>query len=383
MRTIWMLILLAHSSNRVEAQPSSRPIGNGSLKINVVDAVSNQRIAGAQARLISSDGWPHLIGDWKTDESGVCTLQFSSSETDELKFWILAEGYVPTESSLSPRFDGTLPDSCTVRLEPGMAVGGVVLNESGAAIAGAQVFVEYRDIPKNGVSAAVSETRNHFHYEKTDVQGRWACRHVPRQLSRVRFRLLKQDYAGLVAVPEPGASRNHDDASASFDDLLSSRAVFIMKRALIVAGSVRDSTGRPVEGAEVSGGDYPVWTTADGRFNLPGPAGPLTLSVFARGFALQRRQLLASNEMSEARIILEPGHKLRVRVEDAKGRPIPGARIALESRQDEYTSRGQWKTDAAGKVLWDSAPAGESRYRISRRGFETIASLSLFPDGQK
>jgi hypothetical protein len=238
-----------------------------------------------------------------------------------------------------------------------------------------EVFLEL------GTNAA---ERDNFHYEKTDAKGRWTCHHAPRQLHAVRFRSIHPDYVTVLFAPDTTEWKEESAARVSEADLLSSRAVVIMKRGLPLNGLVLDSNQRPIEGAEVSGGDYPVWTPADGRFSFNNcPPGPTVLTAQARGFAPQRKQIFVRDRMDEARFILEPGHTLKVRVLDTKGRPVPGARIASETWQEKGAGQWQWETDAQGRLVWDSAPAEEAFYSISRFGYEAVSSQPLKADGEE
>src|ERR1700722_10596536 len=370
-----VLTLLASDAIRAEAQSAAPPDANGTLTVNVVQGLGDQAVAGANLQWVVAAGRPHLTGNWTTDQTGRSTLTYTTSTESELKFWTIADGFVPVETVVQRDLTGALPSSCTVRLERAASVGGVVLNEAGAPVAAVEVFLEL------GTNAAV---RDNFHYEKTDAKGRWTCHHAPRQLHAVRFRSIHPDYVTVLFAPDTTEWKEESAARVSEADLLSSRAAVIMKRGLPLNGLVLDSNQRPIEGAEVSGGDYPVWTPADGRFSFNNcPPGPTVLTAQARGFAPQRKQIFVRDRMDEARFILEPGHTLKVRVLDTKGRPVPGARIASETWQEKGAGQWQWETDAQGRLVWDSAPAEEAFYSISRLGYEAVSSQPLKADGEE
>ena len=122
--------------------------------------------------------------------------------------------------------------------------------------------------------------------------------------------------------------------------------------ALAITGRVLDADGRPLAGAEVAlarvpgpaerrrlslaGEPHPapaltVATGADGRFRLVAPApGMWTVRVAARDLVPLEAPLLPLVEpvaLPDARLAADPG--LAVRVVDASGRPVPGARVRV------------------------------------------------------
>jgi uncharacterized GH25 family protein len=247
-------------------------------------------------------------------------------------------------------------------------VGGTVLKESGEPIAGVQVFLE----PANRATSAGS------HFEKTGVDGRWWCSHVASILPELRLRMAHPDYAtrrfmvGVTRQQEAGAEL------ISLPELLAGAAVVLMPEGFAVSGRVLDTAGKPVEGAKISGGDYPVWTPFDGRFTLKHcGAGGLALLVQARGHAPVRQTVRVGPDLGALQIQLEKGNVLRGRVIDPRGQPIGGAVIAVRQWQGMETPEWKWTTDAAGRFAWDSAPAGELLGSITREGYEPVSGRVL------
>ena len=381
---VLILMLPAPWSVRVDAQSSAPPNATGTFTVNVVDAIGNQGIPGATFRWVVAGPRLHLMGNWTSDHAGGSTLQFSSLTGDESKLWAIADGYVPAEFVVRRDLAGALPNACTVRLERAVTVGGIIVNEAGEPVAGVEIFMESAATPKTEDPSPGPEARDNFHYEKTDGQGRWTCHHAPKQLQSARFRLIHPDYVMVMVGPEASGRPEENVTGISEAELLASRSVFIMKRGLTISGRVLDSNLKPVEGAEVTGGDYPVWTPAAGRFSLKNrPAGVTLLTAQAKGFSPQQKQFSVSNGMDEVRFQLEPGHTLKMRVLNAKGVPVPGARIAAENWRGKSADQWQWDTDAQGRLVWDSAPTENMLYSISRPGYETVRSQPLQADGRE
>jgi Carboxypeptidase regulatory-like domain len=385
-RTIFglALVLLAPSSTRSGAQTNASPGAMGALTLKVVDSVSEQGIAGAKLCIVVAGGRPHLTGNWTTDQSGTIELPIPNSTDYELKLWTIADGYIPAQRSLERDLLGAFPETCTVRLERAEMVGGVVLNEAGKPVAGVEVFVEWRKNSELPDPSVVAPADSNFHYEKTDAKGHWTCRHAPRQLQSAQFRFIHPNYVTVTMAPDTAEAPQAGAVVVSEASLRACAAVVILKRGLTLRGVVLDSKHKPIEGAEATAGDYPLWTPADGRFTFNNrPPGETILTVEANGFAPQRKQFLLTPGQEEARIELEQGRILKVRVLDAKGKAVPGARMALEKPELKAGSPWQGETDVNGRLVWASAPADEASYSISRPGYESALAQKLKADGQE
>lgn len=136
-----------------------------------------------------------------------------------------------------------------------------------------------------------------------------------------------------------------------------------------VEGTVRGPDGAPVAGAGVAllddgREDVPgrrlararedrlrrTVTGPDGRFVLEGldPSRPLGLGIVAPGFApAVRRPLPDASGRATLAVALGRGAPLRLRVEDPKGRPVPGAAVELRDARTgvrwlELVARAGW-----------------------------------------
>ena len=105
-----------------------------------------------------------------------------------------------------------------------------------------------------------------------------------------------------------------------------------------IAGVVLDQQGRPIGGAELinqGGASYEMReakTGPDGRFrleNLYENIGGKEVIVRAKGFAPKRLKVEPgpAAKPAEVTITLEPGHRVKGRVTDGKGRPLEGVRV--------------------------------------------------------
>jgi RNA polymerase sigma factor (sigma-70 family) len=151
---------------------------------------------------------------------------------------------------------------------------------------------------------------------------------------------------------------------------------------VMLTGNVRDAQGNPVAGALVTQGYSPALsegyfktrTSADGSFALSASRGKeLLLSVQAPGCSpeLITGGLLLEDPKPFA-VTLSPGHTLRVKFVDARGKPIPDLAVEPQSWRDTEVLRtfkwggpGNWNgptTDADGLLTWTDAPADAVLY---------------------
>ncbi|MEZ6077337.1 MAG: carboxypeptidase-like regulatory domain-containing protein [Pirellulaceae bacterium] len=110
----------------------------------------------------------------------------------DLRLWVTLDGYVPLHAMWAKKFhsDGDqIPDQFTFTMQSGTEIGGMVVDEAGAPIAGA--IVEVQEPAVGGLAFGVGRdqlgirpVRNHYLAEGetaliTDVNGRWTLRNVP------------------------------------------------------------------------------------------------------------------------------------------------------------------------------------------------------------
>lgn len=247
-------------------------------------------------------------------------------------------------------------------------------------LVGGQVWDE-RGKPIAGVEVIVCETG---HYEVSDASGRWSHRISAGQLHNVLFRLVHPEFASATLackISEPNAQAS---AFASEQALLDCKAIVLMKRGIPLGGVVLDASGKPIEGAKITGEDFILWSTADGHFKLKNAnEGPLNFLVQANGFAPVYQSISVSAGLApvEIRLVKSPG--LRFHLLDSKSRPIPGAEISVKKWEGTTSTVWRWKTDAAGNAIWSSAPTNDVEFEITHRDFEVLPSLTLKADGQE
>lgn len=171
--------------------------------------------------------------------------------------------------------------------------------------------------------------------------------------------------------------------------------------ARVVSGVVVDSEGRAVAGAQVhvvtaDVNETGATTDAEGRFAARRAlSGAVRITVRAEGRAL--RVLYAEADEAELRqpIRMEPGRSVSVQVLDAKGRPLPGARVqwshgvrALDRRDHTHADENGRATvphltgDTPVEFLIEAAghaAAGVNAVRVAEHGSDNPLVVRLEP----
>lgn len=216
-------------------------------------------------------------------------------------------------------------DGLTVSLSPATAVPGLVVDEAGKPVAGAEVDV----IPAEAAPPK-GEVRG---WSRTDASGRFhfdGLEPGERLTARVRASGFATLASTLPPLPTPSVR-------------------LVVQRGRTVLGKVVDASGRVVAGAEVrawsadpqarpedllraSDREMRQTTGRDGSFSLAAvPAGPLDLSVRAKGAApawLRGVEVASgSSPLDIGRIVLGPEIVLRGTVVDDMGAAINGVKV--------------------------------------------------------
>jgi hypothetical protein len=88
-------------------------------------------------------------------------------------------------------------------------------------------------------------------------------------------------------------------------------------------------------------------------------------------------------DMKPVQVTLGKPHVLRARVVDAKGQPVEGAKLRLQSWQGMRTLDWAALTDRDGRMTWKNAPGDPLRVDVSKTGYSNIDGRELLPSGQE
>ena len=329
------------------------------LVLKVVDRTGNP-IQGAQVRGVAfgATNTPTTLGrmDDSASEIGIVPVDFPA-RTKELQLVVSAKGFVPMEQFLPEATGERLPRTMTVRLEPGVRIGGVVRDPEGGLVEKAKVGI-YRAKPDANGQVEL------FRYAEatTDARGRWSAREIPEGLENLRFQLTHPDLrATEVEFSWEGTG------TITRQTLLASKAEFKFAPAPLVSGTVQDEKSQPLANIEVTllrtnlGKQITaqIRTDAQGRFAFPAiESTRARLVVNDPRFAPTAHLIHLDQPPAPLTITLTTGQPLKLRAVEsptrlnrALGPPIP--RVVFTVVDGGSMTFLRTNADLQGQAVWE------------------------------
>jgi len=334
-----------------------------SAEITILDAETGKPIEGATVKV--GYDFKHFVS--KTGPDGKVNADLTKKRlAGGVNADVWADGYVQQRTSYEDvtKQIGNEVQRYEFRLHKGdQTFGGTVKDESGKPIVGAEVALwgylgELKD--KKELTYMVTAT--------TDDQGRWRISNL-RKMRWAYLYLTHTDYLSDDAYhPRKfGEPRGTDDPKL-LEPLRDFSDVQVMQRGVAIAGRVTDEAGKPIGGAEITwvGEDHLgtlghelTWvpSEADGRFTIRNARpGGVVLVAKAKGHAPDMIRVKATEGVKDAALHLKPAKALAGRVVDAKGEPIEGAYVIVDTWRGFRGLGVYLNTDRDGRFRWDEAP---------------------------
>ncbi len=342
------------------------------MALRLVDAETAAPLPGAKLYLfyMFPDGRGKVVRA-STDADGRLAVDVPQAPYHFLNMFVTADSHVPKVTTWGER--RSMPLEYTMRLERGITIGGMVVDEAGNPIAGAKI--EF-DGPGNNMALAENIQFGPDTAAVTDANGQWSCNMIPKEYDGITLVVTDKEHAETrlsVQLKAPDANR----------------IVVTMATGFSIKGLVQDSNGQPVKGAKIRQvhlNDEPEraeMTDASGAFEFKAmKAGELMLSVQADGYAPEVKTLQVGGNVAGLQFQLGRGWVLRGRITDEEGNPVPHAFI-------ETTRRGidkiKWSTNANadGRFEWNSAPQEPLLYSVLAEGFSRAYAQTLQADGSE
>ncbi|MHC4403385.1 MAG: carboxypeptidase regulatory-like domain-containing protein [Planctomycetota bacterium] len=337
------------------------------LRVRVVSKADGKPIAGAQVRL----PWTDTDRDHSTNNEGEVELVALTPQAWRVE--ARAQGYAEEDEVVNLAESNNA--AIELALSPGGGLYGVVTGEDGSPISGAGVGFGRADHRGRGIEIV-----------KTDSEGRYHYDHLPLG-HKLGISFGKIDYlteARWTTLTAGAGSRQQIDV--------------VLKECPhggSVGGVVTDAQGKPVAGAVVSNrhkshvGVREATTDERGRFRLDnvyeGPYGHEVV-VKADRFAPKRVtfQPGTAEKPSEVAVQLDPGHRIRGKVVDSGGNPIPGVRVYFAGGNKGWNIHfgGRTTTGNDGRFEFDSLPA-DTPFTFAASGYTQMDGVSLPLDGDE
>jgi beta-lactamase regulating signal transducer with metallopeptidase domain len=403
-------VAVAAREVRVGADPVPELTGTNvevrALTVTVLDATTGQPIAGAEvlARYIGGQNLTQV--QRRTDDQGKFILRYAMPPKEagvrrsSVSLSVRSDRHAQRSVSWSSsdlNVDASLPAEVTLKLLPGVPIGGVVQDERGQPLPGVRVLLSGSNprgttslqfgpdgnlIPPNGNAVTAEEHAEVSGYDKrrpaavTDVQGRWTFTQAPGDLAQWQVTFVRPDDAQESFTTFSDAYRPWLPL-ISLNDLKRQQAVTKLRDGVTVRGICVDEAGRPLSGVAVQEGyglmnivrTSEFTTGADGRFERPHRAPRQWIYTASRADRATV-SVVAQVEpgMGEVRLVLPPAKPVRVRVTDEAGQPVPDAEFTLNT----FRTEGQilaWsaRTDADGVVVWTNAPTAPLTLNVNSK----------------
>ena len=366
-------------SQKVESGVAPAAIDTEPRKIKMVvtdeegKPIPNAKIFSNCVRL--PEAKPSIVNtELSTDDAGVSEIEIDSV-IRELRVWISTPARVSLFVHWEEGETDQIPSQYTVILQQGTELGGLVRDPDGKPVAGAKVEVTLHEggVKKDSNKNSELDTwlANGDDCAVTDSDGRWAIRNAPAG-DDLELRLVAMHPEFLFEQSTAPIAK----FGLTLDKLRDKTGVVTLKRGIPILGVVHDANGAPVSQALVIRGDQPYWedgsqevlTDENGYFSIPPQkAGPLRLTVVAKGWMPHTENLDVQTGLSPLDLRLKNGKKLHLRIVDRAGQPCPGAYVQIQSWRGAealYNTKHPNVLDTQiprrandqGEYLWDWAP---------------------------
>jgi peroxiredoxin/protocatechuate 3,4-dioxygenase beta subunit len=365
-----VLVLVGLGRAGADQTPPSPP-QPGRLLIHAVAAATGAPLEGVSVDCRRwAEGKPSN-SKLVTDKEGTAVYEWQPrAPIGRLTLTARKPGYAPIHIQWD---DGAhpieLPAAKELRLEPATPVGGVIKDETGRPVTGAQVQV---------MAPATESMLSNYVFTvgsaKTDAAGRWRVDDGPANLA-----------SAFLSVTHPDFRRGGGRPSHDLDSTV------VLTRGLTLQGRVLDSGGHPIKNAQAVLG-HDIWGTNppratsgdDGTFVLRNcAAGASIVTVQADGFAPQIQDVRVENETPPVAFRLEPAATIRFRVVDAAGNPLAGVDVAADTWRGHRSLTYRKVTDADGRLTWPSAPADAVVFHLLKEGYMSVRDASVMASDQE
>jgi beta-lactamase regulating signal transducer with metallopeptidase domain len=360
--------LKAHPRAQLIWDVAKQPLEGPKLELTLLDAQTNQPLAEASVRSYEGDQ-----AMYQTGPDGRVVVPAGSGR---VYVSVAASGYVRCSAS----WQTAPPESFVVKMERGQPIGGLVQDEQGRPISGANVHIGLSTPAQEGPVRPSGSVE-----ARTDQQGRWAIEHAPSQIETIYVQLTHSDY-----LSDPYMRSGGD--VPPLGEFLAGKAVLVMKQTgLSLSGTVYGKDGKPLAEATVAQGDsrfgtnFPsARTDAEGKYAFKQvQPGAMNLTVQAPGHAPQMRQVTPGEDLGPVDFHLEAGRTIRGRVVDSKGNPIAGAGVAADTWRDKRTVNWRVETGSQGRFEWKEAPNDPVKFDAYKQGYMSSRDNWLSPSDQE
>ena len=395
---------------RIQTAETARPVvtKGPAMKVTVLDDTTGQPLDQAEVFAPNEVTFFDFHGKehsprWITGPDGTARIRLGELSTNHLaqengfSLSVRRAGHAPHGLSWSDDKKDVrtaMPKEITVRLKPGVTVGGVVSDEAGTPQPGVKIRMYGRDhwaeprpeFPEFWNDSVGAEL------PVTDAAGRWQVNDFPADLQNVAIEFIRPD-GSVAKFRHPELADNPIEPQGEpmdYAGLLAGQARFVLKSGHELAGLVVDPQGRPLPGVRIRSGygvvnverAGEVQSDAAGRFALPHLNHKnVILTAEAAGYAITSLVVDVTSNLPEVRLSLDPLAPLQIKVVDGGGHAMAGVKVNSE----QYGTEGQLldfagSTDSQGRLIWTNAPVSAFVLGASVPKVELRQLIYLLPD---
>ena len=266
--------------------------------------------------------------------------------------FVKADGYLDKEvRSVRPPGSGPV----LVRLERAAALRGLVLDEEGEAVSGAEIGLTWQmvledDPQRRPVGKPTERTA------VSNVDGRFEIADAPE--GEVRLSVSAQGFLPAeekkLTLPRPGSA---------------SELTFVLRRGARLEGRVATAAGKPVAGVRITVDPGSARSDAEGLYVLDGlETGRQEVRVFHPHYRSKVRPVTIADGANRLDIELEAGVEVSGRVVDQEKKPVAAAEVELYTQNRSELLRLRARTGEDGSFVLQPVASGRYRLQASASG---------------
>jgi beta-lactamase regulating signal transducer with metallopeptidase domain/uncharacterized GH25 family protein len=366
------------------ATTSQTAAAHDTLNLFVIDQATSHPIPGAAVRVdwVKSDiDITRGESEFKSARDGHITIPIPKGDLENLAVRIDLPGYVGMilvwGRSGSIATD-PIPATYTLKMEKGTTIRGRVINDSGAAVSGAHVFVQ---LTHQNPTDSHEEVYEAFKEIRNAPDGIWQFNSAPSQMDHAFIGAWDDRYATEGFFPMKDVT--------PLSSLRDGTETIVLHDGVQLEGVVRGINAAPLAGAAVTLGDGIAGNNATpahitdgaGHFSyIIKPNTTVYLTVKADGYAPDLKSIDVSSTKTIADFQLTPGKRLQGKVLGEDGKPVTNAHVEMDTWRACQTLDVDLKTDANGQFSWDHAPPDLITANVRAVGYRNKSGIVISVD---
>lgn len=328
----------------------------------------------------------------RTDEAGHCLLKLPAKISQYSTFYVQKEGYLTV---MIESLHG-MPSEHVIELIKAKPIGGIVTDENGQPIEGAEVKVDTYLLPEFHKQNERAMAPNGARLVRTDREGRWVTPVGSDAAFMFRVLISHPDYCTSDSSVR---ARDFDDQD-SLAPLYDRTYQTVLSSGIPVIGQVVDASGNPVSDVNVSAGHgmemrqwrsvYQTQSDASGNFSVRFLKDTQQAVLFKKDGFIALFSKLSKRDASDGfSVQLKRGTTVEIHVKDAHNHPLAGAYVRPGTRDvstlflnGNTNQDGVWKTASAPDSILPftvTKPGFQSGTVIRAQGSETPKEIVLKP----